>query len=582
MILKIIFLLCAALPLQLVAALHGHGLPHYDHLEHILRKHQTRQLKMSNQFSHSPGRHVDPGDTLSSADIVKFLLKDTSTKIADLWKDIKNELDLDRQHNMEVNKHIVQGLGKRIDILEKHLMSSLSNESPTNSPASTPIRPTFSCNLCDHRCLDLSSLDEHVETTHPSLLCEECGKTLRSKPDLNLHRHRQHNQTMENPSETSQTIADYNFDKDSPSQTCGSLDDPRLPSTGLQECASLAHSCQVLENTLADHPQYLEQPDPASYNLPCDFCAKVFNNTDDLKFHLLEHYSPSSNTLLDYHKSPQSMTSCNMYHQDVETATSGPLCEHGNLYCTFGCNTQNMNEVLGTHHNTQHGAELVPLYPLYHSLPIYSQDLYTWYPHQQPSSTPNLVLHCSYCDYTSCYMVDLNIHMKQYHPVIEEQSTTTEARCDFSSIPQSNPTDHTQNEHVNPPTSSCGKYDHEFLSENALVRHLTYQHSPSNKTINIETCNECDELSQDTRDSTNHPISEQIQFQGLYASSDGNLAQPVHCKLCDKTFLSLRELNIHTHKDHRSVLPTETSPIKSCEEHIIQMDGNDTIEMSDE
>ena len=200
-VLKIILLLSAVL-FHLVVAQHGHGPPHYDHLEYILRNHHTRHLKMSDQFSLSRGLHVEAGDALSNADVVKFLLRDTSTKIAELWEDVKSELDLDRKHNKEVNSQIIEGLGKRIDILEKYLMSSLCHESPTNSPASTQTQPAFTCNLCDHRCFELSSLDEHVQTTHPSLLCEECGKTLRRKPDLNLHRHRHHNQITENPSQT--------------------------------------------------------------------------------------------------------------------------------------------------------------------------------------------------------------------------------------------------------------------------------------------------------------------------------------------------------------------------------------------
>ena len=173
------------------------------------------------QPSHIPGYHIDPRDTLNNADVLKFLMNDTSTKIAELWKDVKNELDLDRKHNNEVNKQIVEGLGKRIETLEKYVISSLDNRS--SPPTSEEKQPTFSCFLCVQSFHRLSSLDEHIESNHPSLLCVECGKTLRSKPDLYLHIHRDHKETLENTSQTSQTIVVCSPDRDP--TTCNSFTD---------------------------------------------------------------------------------------------------------------------------------------------------------------------------------------------------------------------------------------------------------------------------------------------------------------------------------------------------------------------
>ena len=154
---------------------------------------------MADQFPHTYDQYIDPHATLSNADVVRFLMEDTSSKIAELWKDVRNELDLDRKHNQEINKRVVEGLGKRIDILDNYLITSLNHESITTLPVSTLDQPTFSCNLCAHSFPELSSLDEHIETTHPSLLCEECGKTLRSQPDLYLHLHRHHGKSLKNP-----------------------------------------------------------------------------------------------------------------------------------------------------------------------------------------------------------------------------------------------------------------------------------------------------------------------------------------------------------------------------------------------
>ena len=144
-------LLYAATLLYLSVAQHGYDLPHNVHLENFSARHHIGQLTMGDQSSHThgllldPGATLDPGVTLGHADVVKFLLKDTSTQIAELWKDVKNELDLDRIHNKEVNKQILDGLGKRIDILEKYLVSSLQHKSLTHSPESSHDQPLFAC-----------------------------------------------------------------------------------------------------------------------------------------------------------------------------------------------------------------------------------------------------------------------------------------------------------------------------------------------------------------------------------------------------------------------------------------------------
>ena len=52
--------------------------------------------------------------------------------------------------------------------------------------------PTLPCNICKKRFEKLTALDHHIRANHPVLQCECCGKTLRSKPDLNLHLHKHH------------------------------------------------------------------------------------------------------------------------------------------------------------------------------------------------------------------------------------------------------------------------------------------------------------------------------------------------------------------------------------------------------
>ena len=110
---------------------YGQVLPHSDDCHPLLRPH-ARHVKMGDDLSQTVGHHIDPGDTLSNAELAKFILKDTSIQIADLWRvwrDVKSELDLDRDHNKKVNEQIVKGLCKRIDVLEKYVQKQSSEQS---------------------------------------------------------------------------------------------------------------------------------------------------------------------------------------------------------------------------------------------------------------------------------------------------------------------------------------------------------------------------------------------------------------------------------------------------------------------
>ena len=75
---------------------YGHGLPQHDQPRFLVR-----HLIMTEHSSRVQDCQIDPGVTLSNVDLLKLLMNDSSTKVAELWKDVRNELDLDRNHNKE-------------------------------------------------------------------------------------------------------------------------------------------------------------------------------------------------------------------------------------------------------------------------------------------------------------------------------------------------------------------------------------------------------------------------------------------------------------------------------------------------
>ena len=88
-----------------------------------------KHLGMDDTISNLLGRQIDPGDLLSNEDLVKMIMNDTNTKVNDLWKDIREELKLDRDHNREVIKNVVDGFCKRLDNLEKFVLDNASKHS---------------------------------------------------------------------------------------------------------------------------------------------------------------------------------------------------------------------------------------------------------------------------------------------------------------------------------------------------------------------------------------------------------------------------------------------------------------------
>ena len=396
------------------------------------------------QPSNIPGYHIDTRDTLSSADLLKFLLNDTSTKIAELWKDVKNELDLDRNHNNEVNKQIVEGLGKRIETLEKYVISSLDKRS--SPPSSEEKQPTFSCYLCVESFHRLSSLDKHIKSNHPSLICVECGKTLRSKPDLYLHTHREHKETLEDTSQSSQIIVvgspgresatfnSFTGSQDNLNLSSVLFDDRVSLSQGLQDCDETfltspdlsphQHSVQCepsitrpRSTTEEEHSQLLHDSIPCQEHtgcFNCNDCGQTFRTLNDLQIHThLNHVVGSP------------------IQQDVllqSEALSTPY-KQGVTFSCYECEYLFLSrDHLVEHLQTKHGVEDIQICPLCENI-FKSPEYLNLHKtrchalHLSPDSNPLPFIDksltpfttCSWCGFVAKSDKDMNEHMLYKH-----------------------------------------------------------------------------------------------------------------------------------------------------------------------
>ena len=85
-------LVCVVLQLPNHTVHHGHDLL----TNHMTPSLPSKYLKMVDKISKIVGRQIDLSSTLSNEDLLLLSMNDTNSKIADLWKDVKEELKLDR------------------------------------------------------------------------------------------------------------------------------------------------------------------------------------------------------------------------------------------------------------------------------------------------------------------------------------------------------------------------------------------------------------------------------------------------------------------------------------------------------
>ena len=175
-------LVCVVLQLPNHTVHHSHDLL----TNHMTPSLPSKYLKMVDKISKIVGRQIDLSSTLSNEDLLLLSMNDTNSKIADLWKDVKEELKRDRKHNKEVIEHVVIGLCKRIDSLEKFVVELSSKHSKLiadldlKQKTISSYQEHLTCNL-DYKVHDLlSRMNKHEMSCHVgvnSQTCNGCDET---------------------------------------------------------------------------------------------------------------------------------------------------------------------------------------------------------------------------------------------------------------------------------------------------------------------------------------------------------------------------------------------------------------------
>ena len=277
-----------------------------------------KHLGMVDTISNILGRQIDPGDLLSNGDLVKIIMNDTSTKVNDLWKDIREELKLDRNHNREVIKNVVDGFCKRLDNLEKFVLDYASKHSKDledielKQETISSYQEQLTCNL-GKKVQDLcDELKNHEKSCHESsavIQCDSCNLTFGSKSDFSHHLMWNHATPNVLTCETRGPDQSwYQYHPDSNQGHTGPAENHNCNYCGwtflfgeeLEEHLYSYHAHEVLNSRYdpALHqyarfiPPYstIEYCVKDSYHI-CNFCDLTFGSTVLLEKHVSEHHS---------------------------------------------------------------------------------------------------------------------------------------------------------------------------------------------------------------------------------------------------------------------------------------------------
>ena len=118
----------------------------------------------------------------------------------------------------------------------------------------------------------LGALDNHIRSTHPSLQCKTCNRTLRSLPDLHLHHHKHHRADP-----TDEAVVDRH-------------------AVHHRQVPQVVHAGVVQSRNTTDVPTPQETLDKAGQGteFQCPLCDVGFSDNSQLKSHLLKHHSITS------------------------------------------------------------------------------------------------------------------------------------------------------------------------------------------------------------------------------------------------------------------------------------------------
>lgn len=382
--------------------LHGHGHVHGNVLvpqhDRLLTGHLKLDQKMAELYSSIIGRHIEPGDTLSNLDLVKILSHDTLEKVEEVRKDTKEDLDLDREHNREVIKHVVEGLCKRIDSLENFVLKLSSDLN--NRLADLEIRARQLINQ-ENMSLEekINNLELKFDTT--SVYLEQVIHTSRADTFhalSTLSKDRPKCQCLSCDT-SSQIIACNKCHKTFPdpskleTHTCGSgVSDTSLESTIVSSQA---------EDMLNQHHLSVSLQ-------PCKVCGMVFTSTSDLSFHIERHHvSRQVHPCFPCGETSPRIENLQTHASYIHEDRDGPFHHLNNDHtqdnpnkCYICDNMFPSHGHLQAHTIAEHNTSILSDYQLS-------------YRNQETRQQPQI--HCVVCEQVFFDMRDLNIHTSEHH-----------------------------------------------------------------------------------------------------------------------------------------------------------------------
>ena len=419
---------------------HQHAILGYRTFDHTLDPAKavldlfSVSLKMTDIFSEALGHNVDPKAPLSNIDLAKLLMNDSTTKVKELRDNLKEVLDSDREHNKKIVETVITGICKRLNSLEELVLKNKTGHSKAlSNPLSPPDHaatftflsnsqhssraespPSISCrglpcNVCNRMFYTLSELDVHIEADHKSLICQYCGKTLRSRPDYNYHKHKYHSKIENLDPSRSETLSLCN---DQPHQIpqvlsctkCGCelncIEALRNHRTSCHGPTSTPVTDQSFTCFYPDQASPQEQdsevevlkvhdiPQHSTSSVHCCFkCGKGFISHEYLSFHVKSSHSETSWFPCNICKHFFSSSAELSLH--IETFHGSPLMIHCKFCDATFTNMRNLNKHTACMHRNLDDVTMD-----FHVLPSY---------------------HCNDCEHDFYNSEQLNIHVRDHH-----------------------------------------------------------------------------------------------------------------------------------------------------------------------
>ena len=380
--------------------------------------------------------------------------------------------------------------------------------------SSTPIQ--LPCHICSQPFSNLENLDKHIESSHPSLHCSECGKVLRSIPDLNYHIHKNH---------VAQNIISSNY--------------------------------SILNDVLPDDISLcMFSPPPTHASSPSStFCRQ--RDHMSMSQENIRHHSVVYHSELQAKETPFTHP-----YPSLHTVT-GTECSVGSapdsdsmlqIHCFYCPRTFSSMRNLNVHTATVHAEKLALMNNTTSTIDLSS------------GATSSSEYHCSSCEESFCNNDELRKHLASKH------NTSSFYSCNMCTDMYPSLTsfiDHLHSAHDIVNAAPCWKCDKIFLNNTELASHRAATH--------VEACaNHCHVCDKSFENDAQLHLHLQTDHVDSCLTSTSNL----QCFECDEPFPNQAVHHNQVITDHRNIEPAPLSPILQMDENVSLVDDSSASSLS--